>query len=184
MVFNIDLGIATLVLTLIGIAVAILINDVFGKYEKKISQIKTALLGFLQTEVNRLVNKEIDYRELKTSTQINLETSEQEEYRKLITFFRESHLFIYANDYEDMLDSEKYGDGKINKLAYSIGAFAVPVILLQQEGSMYNIGILSLFLNFMFFVSYFSEVKNMICNVKKLYNKYIIENQSFGGYDL
>lgn len=185
MASDIDLGVTvTIVLSLITIAVAVIISDVFGKYEKKVFQIKTALLGFLQREVNRLVIEEIDKRELKVNTPSSLEISEQEVYTNLITFFRESHLFSYANDYEEMLYFERHGEGKINKLAFSIGAFSVPVFLLQKEESLYLVGTLWLFFNLIFFIFYSLDVKNMICKIKSLYSNYIIDNQSFGGYDL
>ncbi len=185
MVSNIDFGLtAAIVFPLVTTAVAVIITDVFGKYEKKTTQIKTSLLGYLRSEVDNLVNEEINNRELKESKQKNLETSEQEEYTKLISFFRDSRLFNYTNDYEEILDFESNGDGKINKLAISFGAFAVPVFLLQQEGSMYTIGVIWFLINLVSFFSYLTDVTNMVYKIKKLYREHIIKNQSFGGYDL
>lgn len=167
-----------IIIGLFGTTVAILVSDVFGKYEKKILKIRTSLLGLLEEEKNELIKIEIKSRE---DNQPN--NNQKNEYNELITFFQTSNFLNYANEYEDMLHYEAKGEGKINKLAFSIGGLVVPTILLQQDGNSYEIGLLWFFINFAVLSIFAMDVKEMIMNIRKHYDKHVLKSQSFGGYD-
>jgi len=167
-----------IIIGLFGTTVVILVSDVFGKYEKRILKIRTALLGLLEAEKNELVNMKIKSREDEQR-----DDNQKKEYDELITFFKKSNFLNYANEYEDMIYYEASGEGKINKLAFSIGGLVVPTILLQQDGNLYEFGLLWFIINFAVLSIFVMDVKEMIMNIKKHYNKRVLKSQSFGGYD-
>lgn len=174
-----DTEVIAIIIGLFTTTVVILVSDVFGKYEKKILKIRMALLGLLEYEKNELVDMEIKIREDEQH-----HNNQKKEYNELITFFRTSDFLDYANEYEDMIQYEASGEGKINKLAFSIGGLVVPTILLQQDGNLYEIGLLWFFINFAVLSVFIMDVKDMITNIRKHYNKRVLKSQSFGGYDL
>lgn len=168
-----------IIIGLFGTTVVILVSDVFGKYEKRILKIRTALLGLLEEEKNELVNMEINSREDEQR-----DDNQKKEYNELIAFFKTSNFLNYANEYEDMIYYETSGERKINKLAFAIGGLVVPTILLQQGGNLLGIGLLWLLINFAVLAVFAMAVKDMIEDIRKLYNEHVLEAQSFGGYDL
>jgi len=168
-----------IIIGLFGTTVVILVSDVFGKYEKRILKIRTALLGLLEEEKNELVNMVI-----KSGESGQRDDNQKKEYDALITFFKTSNFLKYANGYEDMIYYETNGEKKINKLAFAIGGLVAPTILLQQGGILYDIGLLWLLINFAVLAVFAMEVRYMINDIRKLYNAHVLEVQSFGGYDL
>lgn len=176
---NIEITLAIITI-LIGTATGVIFSNFFKKYEEKIIKIKSSILGFLVNARNDLVNNEM----AKHSDNHLIVSDEQKDYNDLIAFMKNSNFLQYANEYEDMLIFEAEGDRKITYLALEIGGLCVPTILLQQEGMLFSIGYLFLLLNLVVLLPNIISIIKMIQSIDKLHRKYVIGQQSFGGYDL
>ncbi|MCK4797417.1 MAG: hypothetical protein KAT05_08550 [Spirochaetes bacterium] len=164
------------IIALVGVPTAVLVSDVFGKYEKKILPIRTALLGLLDSEKDKLVERE--------NFNKNINKANERDYNDLINFLKDSNFLRYADEYEEILHYEANGEEKLNKLAVSIGGLSVPVILFQQQVPYQFIGLVWFIINFALFAVFATDAINMTKYIRRLYNSYILEKQSFGGYDL
>ena len=171
-----------IIIALVGVPIIVFASDVFGKYEKKILQIRIALLGLLENEKNKLVEREIANKESKHLNNNN--SSNEQAYMELITFFKESDFLRYANEYEEILYYEANGEGKLNNLAASIGGLSIAVIFLQQDVPYQYIGLVWFIINFGLLTVFVTDAIKMTQYIRQLYNSYILEKQSFGGYDL
>lgn len=177
------------ILSIIAISVGIISSNFFERYEKKSVKIKTAILGLLENAKDNLVKQEF-----KKSGQSQLIRKDQgkkhvmkeqeRNYEDLITFMRKSNFLKYANEYEELLNFEGCGQNKLYKLGFTVGGFIIPIILLQQEGGLFSIGLLWVSVNFSFLVIFIFDLNNMIKRIDGLYKEYISGKESFGGYDL
>lgn len=175
------------IFSLISISVGIFLSNFFESYERKIAKIKTAILGLLVNAKNDLVTQELK-KGLSQPAKIEqgkktVKKGQEKEYEDFITYMQKSSFLKYANEHEELLNFEGYGQNKVHKLALTVGGFIVPTILLQQEGSLFGIGVLWLSLNFAFFLVFIFDMNDMLKRIDNLYKEYIIGKESFGGYD-
>jgi hypothetical protein len=166
-----------IIIALVGVPLYIIPGNCFEKYDKRIQKIKIALVGKLVNQKDDLVSMELE--------RIESEDMGRQEvvFFDLINFLKESDFLDCANEYDRITGYQVTGEKIINKVAVYFGALCVPVILLQQTGSWFQLGGVWAFFNGLFLLGTFSNVKDMVDYINRLHVKHVIEAESFGSYD-
>lgn len=168
-----------IVLAFAGVPLAVYVGNPFEKYETKIYKVRVALLGKLEFEKNKLVQMEC-----KNIGGTPPSDSQEFVYNELLSFFKESPFLKYANEYQDLISYEARGEKKIEYLSLSIGALIIPIILFQSGESLKALGYMWLMFNGSILAVFLIDVHQMISEIRRKYTDYVLNEQSFGGYDL
>lgn len=150
-------------------------NPFEKRYINKTTKIKVAVLGYLERIKDELVEKEITNPD-------DIETSQEKRYEVFIEFFRRSKFLVYISDYEDVVRYEKIAETLLDKIAISVFALIIPIIIFWITQSFLISSIVSIIpLEFAILLS--NNYYKMCSRINKLYNLYVKEKESFGGYD-
>lgn len=174
---TLDFGVTVALLSfLVGIPVIIYFtNNFYDRYEERIVKTRTALLGSLSQPIN----------ELKELSVFNSEGSEEEldkSIQEFMTFMHSSVLQTIIWDYHDLRNYQHNVEGQINKLLLLVSLFTIPGILFQIDGAA-TLGILGIYVLSLITVVPLGRAYKTVSGINKLYGKYVIDKDFFGGYD-
>lgn len=167
----------TIVVFLLGAPALLSFSNFYERYERKIGMVKAALLGHLMNAKKDLIER--DTHGMGSNNQM----SEKEIYNDFIGFMNESGFLNLSNEYDDMVYYEVGLEKDINRFSLSIVLFVIPVIILQYNGKYFPLacffGYIALLISSCKGVSMYHKIRR----IDKLYQKYVVSKQSFGGYD-
>lgn len=150
-------------------------NPFETRYINKTTKIKVAVLGYLERIKDELVEKEI-------TNPVELETAQEKRYEAFIEYFRRSKFLVYISDYEDVVEYEKTGETLLDKIAISVFVLIIPIVIFWITQSLPISSIVSI-IPLEFAILFSIDYYKMCSHINKLYNLYVKEKESFGGYD-
>lgn len=150
-------------------------NPFETRYINKTTKIKVAVLGYLERIKDELVEKEITNPD-------ELETAQEKRYEAFIEYFRRSKFLVYISDYEDVVEYEKTGETLLDKIAISTFALIIPVIIYWTTQN-FPLSAIASIIPLEFVILLTKDYYKMCSRINELYNLYVKEKESFGGYD-
>jgi len=175
-----DLSITiTAIGTIVPTGLACIFSSGCARYEDKISKIRASLVGYLEIAKDDLVSYEVGRADKQSSPE---EERQEYEYESFISFFRDSKLLSYANEYEDILYYESRLEFEFNRCGAVILSLIVPLIVFQFD-TFLNYAVFISFVLFLYLGICLADLIRKTRRINALYKKYVIGQQSFGGYD-